>query len=139
MKVRYPNFDFATAKAHWAPCIEFAQRANASSIIPSYVEPYLVKVMLKARPHIRPSETALDQDVVVFCKQEAQHNKQHNNQHNLMSCKIQSRWLVTYLKKELLLQKLLVLHLQPLTHGKQSTWLCHLHHHHCHIFLLLFL
>lgn len=78
MKVRYPNFDFAAVKAHWAPCIEFAQRANASSIIPSYVEPYLVKVMLKARPQIRPSETALDQDVVVFCKQEAQHNKQHN-------------------------------------------------------------
>ncbi|NWG52138.1 MAG: metal-dependent hydrolase [Hydrogenophilaceae bacterium] len=78
MKVRYPAMDFARIRPHWAPHIEFVQRANASSTIPSHVEPYLVKVMLKAKAELDPSETALHEDLAVFIKQEAQHCKQHN-------------------------------------------------------------
>ena len=78
MKVRRPNLDFSKVQAHWAPCLEFAQRANASGLIPTYVEPYLVKVMLKAKPLIDPGKAQLHADVTVFCKQEAQHYKQHN-------------------------------------------------------------
>ena len=78
MKVRYPRLDFSQVRPHWAPNIEFAQRANASGLIPTYVEPYLVKVMLKAKPLIDPAKTRLHADLTVFCKQEAQHCKQHN-------------------------------------------------------------
>jgi hypothetical protein len=78
MKVRYPNMDFSNIRPHWAPHIEFAQRANASSTIPSYVEPYLVKVMLKAKAVLDPSEKELHEELAIFIKQEAQHCKQHN-------------------------------------------------------------
>jgi len=78
MKVRYPKLDFANVRPHWAPHIEFAQRANGSGLIPTYVEPYLVKVMLQAKPLIDPANSRLHADVTVFCKQEAQHCKQHN-------------------------------------------------------------
>jgi predicted metal-dependent hydrolase len=78
VKVRYPQLDFSKVRPHWAPNIEFAQRANASGLIPTHVEPYLVKVMLKAKPLIDARNTRLHADVAVFCKQEAQHCKQHN-------------------------------------------------------------
>jgi predicted metal-dependent hydrolase len=78
MKVRYPKLDFSKGRAHWAPHIEFAQRANGSGLIPTYVEPYLVKVMLTAKPRIDPANKKLHADVAIFCKQEAQHCKQHN-------------------------------------------------------------
>ena len=77
MKARYPQFALSKVKAHWAPNIEFAQRANGSGMIPTYIEPYLVKVMLKAKPHIDKADTKLHSDVIIFCKQEAQHCKQH--------------------------------------------------------------
>lgn len=78
MKVRYPKMDFSNIRPHWAPHFEFVQRANASSTIPSYVEPYLVKVMLKAKAQLDPAEKELHQDLAIFIKQEAQHCKQHN-------------------------------------------------------------
>ncbi|QGZ96156.1 metal-dependent hydrolase [Terricaulis silvestris] len=78
MKVRYPKMDFSKIRPHWAPHIEFVQRANASSTIPSYVEPYLVKVMLKAKAVLDPRETELHRGLAIFIKQEAQHCKQHN-------------------------------------------------------------
>lgn len=78
MKVRYPKMDFSKIRPHWAPHIEFVQRANASSTIPSYVEPYLVKVMLKAKAELDPKETELHRELAIFIKQEAQHCKQHN-------------------------------------------------------------
>jgi len=70
--------DFSNIGPHWAPHIEFVQRANASSTIPSYVEPYLVKVMLKAKAKIDRRDTALHRELAIFVKQEAQHCKQHN-------------------------------------------------------------
>ena len=78
MKVRYPKWDFSKIRPHWAPHCEFVQRANASSTIPSYVEPYLVKVMLKAKAVLDPKEIELHRELAIFIKQEAQHCKQHN-------------------------------------------------------------
>lgn len=77
MKVRYPKLDVSKVRAHWAPYIEFAQRANSSGLVPIHVEPYLVKVMLAAKPLIDKGKTKLHDDIKVFCKQEAQHGKQH--------------------------------------------------------------
>jgi predicted metal-dependent hydrolase len=77
MKVRFPKFDFSEIRAHWTKNPEFAQRCNAASLIPAYVEPYLLKVMNQARAKIDPSKTALLKDLDIFNKQEMQHLKQH--------------------------------------------------------------
>lgn len=77
MKARFPKFDFSQVKAHWAPNAEFAQGFNAASLIPAYVEPYLLKVMKAARDKIDPAKTQLIEDIDIFCKQEMQHCKHH--------------------------------------------------------------
>ena len=79
MKVRFPKFDFSDMRAHWAPNQEFAQRANAASLIPAYIEPYLLKVMMQARPLIDSSKTKVLSELDIFIKQEMQHCKQHIN------------------------------------------------------------
>lgn len=77
MKVRYPVMDYSEVRPHWAEHIEFAQAHNASSTIPSHVEPYLVKVLRLAKKEIDPSKTKLHEDIDIFIKQEMQHCKQH--------------------------------------------------------------
>jgi predicted metal-dependent hydrolase len=78
MKVRYPKWDYAETPPHWSPYIEYVAARNAASTIPSYVEPYVVKVMVMARAAINKRDTPLDQDIVTFIKQENQHCKQHD-------------------------------------------------------------
>ena len=77
MKTRFPKFDFSNVRAHWAPNKEFAQRANAASLIPAYIEPYLLKVMMQARKQLDPAKTKLLEEVDIFIKQEMQHCRQH--------------------------------------------------------------
>jgi Predicted metal-dependent hydrolase len=77
MKARFPKFDFSGVRAHWAPNKEFAQNYNAASLIPAYVEPYLLKVMKLARGKINPANTRLIEEIDIFCKQEMQHCKHH--------------------------------------------------------------
>jgi predicted metal-dependent hydrolase len=77
MKVRFPKFDFSKVKAHWAPHLEFSQTFNSASLIPAYVEPYLLKVMKRAQGHLNPANTRLLEEVDIFCKQEMQHCKHH--------------------------------------------------------------
>jgi predicted metal-dependent hydrolase len=77
LKARFPKFDFSTVRAHWAPNREFAQSFNASSLIPAYVEPYLLKVMKMARSKVDQSNRRLIEEIDIFCKQEMQHCKHH--------------------------------------------------------------
>lgn len=77
MKVRQLNIDFSNSPTLWAKNPEFAQQRNATSMIPVHVEPYLVKVMMKARDALGPGHEALKQDIGIFIKQETQHYKQH--------------------------------------------------------------
>ena len=77
MKVRFPKFDFSTLRAHWAPNWEFAQFANAASLVPAHIEPYLLKVMMKAKPLIDARDERIANDLDIFIKQEMQHCKQH--------------------------------------------------------------
>jgi predicted metal-dependent hydrolase len=77
MQVRFPKFDFSKFRAHWAANPEFAQSYNAFSIVPAYIEPYLVKVMTRAKEQLDSKYAALHQDVAIFNKQEFQHCKQH--------------------------------------------------------------
>lgn len=82
MKARFPKFDFANVRAHWAPNAEFSQIFNAASLIPNYVEPYLLKVMKQAQIQIDPKNTKLHEDLDIFCKQEMQHMKHHRVYNN---------------------------------------------------------
>ncbi|WP_068070411.1 metal-dependent hydrolase [Novosphingobium lentum] len=77
MKARFPKFDFSNLRAHWAPNWEFAQRANAASLIPAHIEPYLLKVMMQAKQDIDPAKVRLHEDLDIFIKQEMQHCRQH--------------------------------------------------------------
>lgn len=77
MQVRFPRWDFAAIRAHWAPNHEFAQINNANSIVPAYIEPYLVKVMLKAQAALPAANVKLHRELAIFIKQEMQHCKQH--------------------------------------------------------------
>jgi len=77
MKARFPTFDFSNVRAHWTRSPEFAQRCNAASLVPAYVEPFLLQVMKTARDKIDPANTRLIEEIDIFCKQEMQHCKQH--------------------------------------------------------------
>src|SRR5205814_324582 len=77
MQVRTPNWDFSKVRAHWAQDHEFAQIQNAASTIPAYIEPYLVKVMVKAKAALDPKNERLHRELGIFIKQEMQHCKQH--------------------------------------------------------------
>ncbi|MES2258511.1 MAG: metal-dependent hydrolase [Pseudomonadota bacterium] len=77
MKVRFPKWDFATMRAHWAPSLEFSQRYNAASTVPAHIEPYLVKVMMQAKKVLPSRHVKLHADLDIFIKQEVQHCKQH--------------------------------------------------------------
>lgn len=78
MKVRDPQFDFSQVRALWSPNQEFAQYKNAESFLPSHVEPYLIKLMRKAKELIGPEHEALRRDIGLFIRQESQHLKHHN-------------------------------------------------------------
>lgn len=77
MKVRLPKFDFSKALPHWSPSLEFSQIYNAGSTVPAHIEPYLVKVMVKAKPLLPPERADLQSDLDIFIKQEMQHCKMH--------------------------------------------------------------
>jgi predicted metal-dependent hydrolase len=77
MQVRTPQLNFPDHPAHWAPNKEFAQSVNGQSILPAHIEPYLVKVMVKAKAKLDPKEAALHRKLDIFIKQEMQHCRQH--------------------------------------------------------------
>ncbi|HEX5587629.1 MAG TPA: metal-dependent hydrolase [Acidimicrobiia bacterium] len=78
MKVRQPDFDFADVDPIWADDVAAVHGINAQGIVPAYIEPFLIKVMRRAKAELDPVEHAgLVRDIDVFNKQEAQHFKFH--------------------------------------------------------------
>jgi len=77
MQVRTPNFHFERALPHWAPNREFAHANNAGSTTLPVLEPYLNRVMRKAREQLPSGSTALIADIDLFVRQEANHYQQH--------------------------------------------------------------
>lgn len=75
--VRYPRIDYSKIRAHWAPQIAFAQFQNATSIIPAPVEPWLIKVLQKAKDKLPADDVQLQADMAAFIGQESQHFRQH--------------------------------------------------------------
>lgn len=77
LTVRFPRIDYSQVRPHWAPNIAFAQDRNAASTTPTAIEPWLIKVLQDALPHLPASEEALRDDVRGFIGQESQHFRQH--------------------------------------------------------------
>ena len=69
--------DFSDLRAHWAKNPEFAQGFNAFSTVPAHIEPFLVKVMMKAKKVLDPKHESLHNDIDIFNKQEIQHCRLH--------------------------------------------------------------
>lgn len=78
MHVRLPKIDYSGVRPHWAPNHEFAHHVNASSTIPAFVEPWLIKVMTAAKAILPATEEKLHREIDIFIAQEAQHYRQHN-------------------------------------------------------------
>ena len=77
MKVRKPDYDYTASLPHWCKGHpEIAQHFNVSSLGFPYLEPYLNTVMRRAQVQLGP-EHLLNQDISLFCKQEAIHYLQH--------------------------------------------------------------
>jgi predicted metal-dependent hydrolase len=78
MKVRYPQIDFEDVFPHWAPHLEFAMINNANSVMPVYLEPYMIKAFIQAKARLDPLKDAeLIKEVDWFIAQESQHYRQH--------------------------------------------------------------
>ena len=78
MQVRFPRIDYSRVRPDWAPNREFASDRNASSTIPTYIEPYLIKVMNRAKDALPDSAVELRKAIEVFNLQEGQHTRQHS-------------------------------------------------------------
>jgi uncharacterized protein len=77
MRVRTPTIGYGDVDPHWARNHEFAHTYTAASMVPAYIEPYLIKVMRRAKAELGDGHPQLVEDIDVFNKQEAQHYKQH--------------------------------------------------------------
>lgn len=78
MQVRQPRFDFAGVNPVWADDVVAVHMVNAQGVVPAYVEPFLIKVMQRAKARLDPDVHAeLVRDLDVFNRQEAQHYKFH--------------------------------------------------------------
>lgn len=77
LTIRFPKIDYSKAPAHWARSLAFSHHRNATSFIPTPIEPWLIKILRMAKPLISASETALLADVDDFIAQESQHFRQH--------------------------------------------------------------
>jgi predicted metal-dependent hydrolase len=78
MQVRYPKFDFSNTSPHWCENPEHAQIINGGNIIPAYIEPFLIRVLRRAKQELDPvADAQLIADIDLFNKQEGQHLKMH--------------------------------------------------------------
>lgn len=78
MQVRFPKIDYSRVRPDWAPNREFAHDRNASSTIPTYIEPYLIDIMNRAKELLPDSAVELRQTIQLFNIQEGQHTRQHS-------------------------------------------------------------
>jgi uncharacterized protein len=77
MKVRKFDVDFSSLTPHWSSNREFAQLYNAASLCPAQLEPYMCKVLLKAKKLLPAGHAQLGQEIDWFVAQETEHCKTH--------------------------------------------------------------
>ena len=88
MTVRKLDFEPANAPHNWMPGNpEFGYRLNGGSLTLPYLEPYLIRVMRKARAVLEerhPERKDLLRDIDLFNGQEAQHYQLHRRYNDLL-------------------------------------------------------
>lgn len=77
LTIRFPKIDYSAIKAHWSLNIALAQYQNAASIIPSPIEPWLIKLLQIAKDRLDGASKDLQADMDAFIGQESQHFRQH--------------------------------------------------------------
>jgi len=77
MKVRKFDADFSSLTPHWSSNHEFAQLYNAASLCPAQLEPYMCKVLLKAKKLLPARAEALHREIDWFIAQETEHCRAH--------------------------------------------------------------
>ncbi len=75
--VRYPKIDYSDMPKRWAHNLAFCHDRNATGIIPSPVEPWLIKILQRILPQIPESDSDLRRGIEGFVAQESQHFRQH--------------------------------------------------------------
>jgi predicted metal-dependent hydrolase len=75
--VRRPKIDYSQIQPRWAPNLAFCHDRNATSIIPTPVEPWLIKLLQEALPMLPEQDEGLRGDIQAFIGQESQHFLQH--------------------------------------------------------------
>ncbi len=75
--VRFPKFSFHDLPKVWARNRAFVYDRNATSFIPTPMEPWLIRILQSAVERLGPGDAALKEDVKAFIGQESQHFRQH--------------------------------------------------------------
>lgn len=75
--VRYPAIDYSDLPRRWAHNLAFCHDRNANGIIPSPVEPWLIRIFQRVLPEIPEDQTVLRRGMEDFIGQESQHYRQH--------------------------------------------------------------
>lgn len=75
--VRYPKLDYSELSYRWADNLPFCHDRNANAIIPSPVEPWLIKILQRVLPRVSEKNVALRAGIDGFIAQESQHFRQH--------------------------------------------------------------
>ena len=75
--IRYPKIDYSDFPKKWARNLPFCHDRNSQGVIPSPIEPWLIKILQKVMPMIPDSEKELRAGMEAFIGQESQHFRQH--------------------------------------------------------------
>ncbi|HQR02762.1 MAG: metal-dependent hydrolase [Proteobacteria bacterium] len=78
MHARKPDLDFSRSLPHWARSREFSHMFNGISIVIMELEPFLNRVMRKAREAL-PESDSFRMDMSTFVRQEANHTMLHGS------------------------------------------------------------
>ncbi|MEM7218313.1 MAG: metal-dependent hydrolase [Pseudomonadota bacterium] len=85
IEIRRPGFDFEGARPLWKPdAPEWSHMVNGASLVMPYLEPFLVRNVRDALPHIDDAD--LRADARGFIGQEAQHYRNHQRYNEMLRC-----------------------------------------------------
>lgn len=74
---RKPDINHPKSPVVWSVIPEFSQYWNGASIIIPYIEHYLVNIIGQVRDKVGKKNPALDEDMLLFVKQETNHSSYH--------------------------------------------------------------
>lgn len=85
LAARLPKFDYSDFTFYWSHNMAFSLDRNATAIIPSPVEPWLIKLLREATPLLPSGYDWLKEEAEGFIAQESQHYRQHRTFNKLIA------------------------------------------------------